>query len=514
MQARSSSSDPRTPCSKVSETVDESSFGRVPTLERRELFGSTDPVRPELDETLEQPSGDKTATLPPAAKPGARGELVSGMRLGHFRIERLLGAGGMGEVYLATDLALDRPVAVKVLPAGVASGTARDRMTREARAQARINHANVGHIYFIGEEDGRLYFAMEYVAGKTLAERLEAGPLPVQEALAVIRSAALGLREAQRSGFMHRDVKPSNLMVDGNGMLKVLDFGLAAATPERASDGPVAQTTLAGTPLYMAPEQARGEPIDLRADIYALGATLYHLVAGKPPFRAETVEELITLHASAARPALPRGGNARTQVAAIDDLIARMMAPTAADRFASYDDLLRAIEMVSAAHTRPAGLWVRAIAMSVDMIIVGLIEALTIDFITGGGDLGMMTLLLGMALLTGFTIGRWGTTPGKALFELEVVDVATAHRPRYRQAFARQLLMVGLPATVGVIANTSRHFHVPIPNWVISGFGVASLLLVVVNLLHAVLRVPGKRTFWDRRSQTQVRYRRTDGPPG
>src|SRR5262245_13029569 len=101
---------------------------------------------------------------------------------------------------------------------------------------------------------------MEYVTGKTLAERLADGPLPGHDALSVVRAAVLGLREAQRPGFTHRDVKPSNLMLDGHGMLKVVDFGLVAGAPERASDGPVAQTTLAGTPLYMAPEQARGEP--------------------------------------------------------------------------------------------------------------------------------------------------------------------------------------------------------------------------------------------------------------
>src|SRR5256885_13083185 len=150
---------------------------------------------------------------------------------------------------------------------------------------------------------------MMHNPGHTLAEKIGKVPMPVEDALAAVRAAALGLREAQRAGITHRDVKPSNLMIDGNGHVKVLDFGLAHGAPVRAEDGPVAQTTLAGTPLYMAPEQARGEPIDCRADIYALGATLYHLISGRPPFKADSVEQLITLHASAARPQLPRGGN-------------------------------------------------------------------------------------------------------------------------------------------------------------------------------------------------------------
>ncbi|HEX7681333.1 MAG TPA: serine/threonine-protein kinase, partial [Thermoanaerobaculia bacterium] len=335
-------------------------------------------MRPELDDTLAAPAVgrvrtapaavDKTATAPHAPSPSNEPGLTAGQQLGHFRIERPLGAGGMGEVYLATDLALERPVAIKVLPAGVARDPARrDRMVREARAQARITHPNVGHIYFIGEEAGRLYFAMEYVAGETLAARIATGPVAVDDALSIIRSAALGLREAQRHGITHRDIKPSNLMIDGHGMVKVLDFGLAAGTssvPGEVATGPVAQTSLGGTPLYMAPEQARGEPVDFRADVYALGATLFHLVSGRPPFEAETLDMLLTKHASAERPTVPRrSGQPRTTIAAVDALCSRMMAPAPADRFASYDELIRAIELASVDLARPAGMWARAMAI-------------------------------------------------------------------------------------------------------------------------------------------------------
>src|SRR5437763_1808220 len=173
-------------------------------------------MRPELDDTLAAPlvgsaPPGATATAPPGTPPaGPPGPgLAEGQQLGHFRIEKPLGAGGMGEVYLATDLALDRPVAIKVLPAALARDPARrDRMIREARAQARVSHPNVGHIYFIGEELGRLYFAMEFVAGETVADRIARGPLTAEDALAIVRPAALGLREAQRSGITHRDVKP------------------------------------------------------------------------------------------------------------------------------------------------------------------------------------------------------------------------------------------------------------------------------------------------------------------
>ncbi|MGE0401334.1 MAG: serine/threonine-protein kinase, partial [Kofleriaceae bacterium] len=164
-----------------------------------------------------------------APSPAATPRLGAGKQLGHFRIERLLGAGGMGEVYLATDLALDRPVAIKVLPEELAARTdRRERLVREARAQARVSHPHVAHIYFIGEDVGQLYFAMEYINGTTVADRIAKGPLPVDDAIAIIRAAITGLREANKHGVTHRDVKPSNLMIDANGIVKLVDFGLAA----------------------------------------------------------------------------------------------------------------------------------------------------------------------------------------------------------------------------------------------------------------------------------------------
>ena len=446
----------------------------------------------------------RTATLA-ASQPLVAGDaLPAGLRLGHFRIDKRLGAGGMGEVYLATDLALDRPVAIKVLPAGfTTSGDARDRLIREARAQARIQHPNVAHIYFIGEDAGRLYFAMELLTGQTLGERAAEGPLSVEEALATIRAAALGLREAQRSGFTHRDIKPSNLMADGHGVVKVLDFGLVAATPEAAS-GPVAQTSLAGTPLYMAPEQAKGLPIDLRADIYALGATLFHLVSGKPPFSAETVEDLVTLHASADRPIVPRKGPARPAIAApmaaaINRLIARMMAPDPADRFQSYDDLIRELELVSIQHTRPAGAWVRGIAAVIDIAIVSLLAVLAMLPFGGGGNLdGYKGNGLFFVYAT-VLLARFGTTPGKALLELEVVGIHDGKKPSLTRAFVREVTMFG---PTMVLAALGHYLAVDLDVFVLGVF-----VLTVASLFLAAWRVPGKRAPWDRVAGTQVRYR-------
>ncbi|MBL9020256.1 MAG: protein kinase [Myxococcales bacterium] len=469
-------------------------------------------MRPELDDTATAaPAAGGTA----AREPGA---IAIGMQLGHFRIERRLGAGGMGEVYLATDLALDRPVAIKVLPAQVAGDPGRrDRMVREARAQAKISHPNVGHIYFIGEHEQLLYFAMEYVAGETLADRVAKAPLSVDAALAVTRAAALGLREAHRSGFTHRDVKPSNLMIDGHGVVKVLDFGLAAGDPHAATDGPVAQTSMAGTPLYMAPEQARGEPIDFRADIYALGATLYHLVSGAPPYQADSVEGLLSLHATAARPALPtKKGRTRTESAAIDALCARMMAPAPADRFASYDELLRALELASATHTRPAGFWARAIAGGVDVLVAGTVvsAALLLGEVLTGYELdsNFVPIIALFAVYGLVCTARWGTTLGKALFELEVVEVATGVRPSWRVAVKRTALVFTVPLALGLFTLIARHVDLG-PKLVrdLTG-GLTGLWFPICGLVlvHAALRVPGKRAPWDRLAGTVVRYRRGD----
>jgi len=477
-------------------------------------------MRPELDDTLAVPLVDPghTATAPGKAQVAARAEheqdLVAGQQLGHFRIERLLGAGGMGEVYLATDLALERPVAIKVLPAGSGRDAShRDRLVREARSQARITHPNVGHIYFIGEEAGRLYFAMEYVAGETLSTRVAAGPLTVDDALAIIRSAALGLREAQRNGITHRDIKPSNLMIDGHGMVKLLDFGLAAGALGEVSHGPVAQTSLAGTPLYMAPEQARGEPVDFRVDIYALGATLFHLVSGKPPFEADTLEALLSKHSSAVRPAVPRrSGQPRTTIAAIDALVGRMMAPAPADRFASYDELIRAIELTSVDHMRPAGLWVRVMAGFADLMI-GLIPAvvlaLPIWLLASRRDFGaVMTPAFLVALVFYRTtfIARSGRTLGQWLFELEVVDVTTGGRPSLRHAAIR-VLVPTLALMAGSTIDSLLELNNDKLDKLLHNILTAIAFVPALALLWASLRSVAKLTVWDKLSRTMVRYR-------
>jgi hypothetical protein len=437
-------------------------------------------------------------------------ELRAGDLLAHFRIDRRLGVGGMGEVWLATDMALDRPVAIKVLPPEVArDASRRERLFREARAQARIHHPNVCHIYYVGEERGIVFFAMEHIAGESLAERVSKGPVPVDEAIEWVRMAALGLREAHRHGFTHRDVKPSNLMVDGHGQVKVVDFGLVTrgeTTDDR--DGraavDVTQTAMVGTPLYMAPEQGRGEVVDFRADIYALGATLHHLVAGRPPFEGQTAAEVMSQHAQRPRPALAVTTRNR-RVAPLDTVLQRMMAKDPAQRHSTYDALVTDLERISTARTRPAGIFARATAALVDLMLFGMAAALLtmVAHAVLPIDIEENVFLVGVWAAYAILIeARWGTTPGRALFEIELASTPTGGRPTLRQTALRWLVQGG-PLAAGALLGS---FGAGTVGTVIGGLGSA---YPAIALCYAAVREPDKRAIWDRVAGTQTRYRRT-----
>jgi serine/threonine-protein kinase len=260
-------------------------------------------------------------------------------RLGPYDIRREIGAGGMGVVYLGWDAQLCRQVAVKTLRPEMASDeSARRLFLREARAVAAISHPHVTQIYYIGEEDGAVFFAMEYLEGKSLREMLRDHGVPSPEgAVDLVRQAALGLKAAADRGIIHRDVKPSNLMLAGDGTLKVTDFGLAKQTV--ADTGLTASTVLIGTPDYLSPELASGEAADLRSDIYSLGATLYELLTGRPPFEGPTPLSVVMKHVRESVPP-PRG--LRSEVShPLSSFTVQMMAKRPGNRPQSYEVLLK-----------------------------------------------------------------------------------------------------------------------------------------------------------------------------
>ncbi len=301
-------------------------------------------------------SDDLSPTTPPSNIPG-------------YRVESILGVGGMGTVYLARQLSLDRPVALKVMskrwvhdPVFVA------RFTREAFAAALLNHPNVVQIYDIGEAGGARFFSMEYVPGQSLVDLVKAeGKLDPETAVGFLLQAARGLKHAHDRGMIHRDVKPDNLLLDEQGMVKVADLGLVktqdlAREQDRLSDPAesghglnslpmnMTGTRMAlGTPAYMAPEQCRDAAmVDHRADIYSLGCTLYVLVTGKQPFDGNTAIELMTKHAY--EPIVPPDMIASRVPKELSAVIQKMMAKNADDRFPSMGEVIRTLEQWLGVH--------------------------------------------------------------------------------------------------------------------------------------------------------------------
>ncbi len=229
-------------------------------------------------------------------------------KIGHYQVQGLLGKGAMGEVYDGRDPNLNRRVALKVLGRKhQESSEFKERFLREGRSLASMNHANVVQVYFIGEFDGRPFMAMEYLDGDDIGGLIKKkGPLNPGDAAEVVRQSSVGLLEAKRSGVVHRDVKPSNLVVTKDGAVKVTDFGLAKALQEDLSI--TATGVFVGTPDYLAPEQAMGEEVDSSADVYALGCSLYHMCTGNPPFRKGGSDDhytaVVRRHLKAERPVL------------------------------------------------------------------------------------------------------------------------------------------------------------------------------------------------------------------
>src|SRR5262245_5955414 len=230
--------------------------------------------------------------------------LTPGTRLGSYEILSLIGAGGMGEVYRAQDSRLKRAVAVKIVPEAMSGEPERIfRFEREAELLASLNHPNIATVHDFEEADGRRFLVMELVEGETLAERLKRGPLPIDAALEIAKQITEALEAAHQKGIIHRDLKPANIKILPDGKVKVLDFGLAKIYENETSslDNSNSPTLLSsigngiilGTAAYMSPEQARGNPVDKRTDIWALGCVIYEMLSGKQAFAGDNVSDTI-----------------------------------------------------------------------------------------------------------------------------------------------------------------------------------------------------------------------------
>lgn len=388
-------------------------------------------------ETLTQAGEDDDALTVTAHGGAAQGrgdapQLAEGATWGSYRIGRLLGRGGMGEVHEAEHVETGRRLALKVLRGRLQDADERARFLREGQLAASVSHPHTVYIFGSEEISGVPVISMELLPGGTLKDRVAAGgPLPVAEAVAAVLDIIGGLDAAQAAGILHRDIKPSNCFVDTDGSVKVGDFGLSISTLARDVHQQLAG--FEGTPQYAAPEQLRGEPLDVRADIYAVGATLHYLLTGQPPFEARDLRELAARVTSETarsprllRPDIPAG---------LATVILRCLSKTPAERPPSYTALADLLRPYSAISETPAAPRLRMLAGLVDILILSAPYAIwnaahadiTINGETVSSPANSWTWLLNVVYF--FVLeARWGASLGKRLFGLRLSSAG--NRPR------------------------------------------------------------------------------------
>jgi serine/threonine protein kinase/Flp pilus assembly protein TadD len=299
-----------------------------------------------------------------AARLLARDEAASlaGKTLSHYRIESLLGAGGMGEVYLAHDLKLDRKVALKLLPAFLTNNADQlRRFEQEARAASSLNHPNILTIYEIGQVDGHHYTATEYIDGFTLRQHLSGERLQLGEALDIVFQVASALAAAHTAGIVHRDVKPENIMLRRDGFVKVLDFGLAKLTMPHESDNTSSPNKslintnpgmVMGTAPYLSPEQARAQEVDPRTDIWSLGVVLYEMITGQAPFAGETPSHIIVSIIETEPPPL---SDVREVPAELEEIVRRTLRKNPTERYQTAAALVFELKKLKQQFVNAAG---------------------------------------------------------------------------------------------------------------------------------------------------------------
>jgi len=358
--------------------------------------------------------------------------LASGTRLGPYEILSPLGAGGMGEVYLARDTRLGRDVAIKVLPALLAGDPARrERFEREARAVSALNHPHICTLHDIGNQDGVDFLVLEHLEGETVAERLKRGPIPIEQVLRYAAQIADALDKAHRKGVIHRDLKPGNVMLTKTGA-KLLDFGLAKLSAGAASDPDglsalpteqrslTAQGSLLGTFQYMAPEQLEGKPVDVRTDLFAFGALIYEMASGRRAFEGGSQASLIA--AILEREPPPLSTLQPLSPVGLDRLIRTCLAKDPDDRWQSAGDLRRQLEALVEAGSSPSSPATQPVAAS---------RALPRGFawaVLGVGGLLALALITQLGPATAPPVRRLQveiTVPEGGRFRLEGSDIAS-----------------------------------------------------------------------------------------
>ncbi len=439
-----------------------------------------------------QPDSSDYPTI--TAIDGASAGEIAGVRLrngqifGTYRIERLLGRGGMGEVYEAEQLEHGRRLALKVVSGRLADPADRSRFLREGQLAASVNHPNSVYIFGAEEIEGSPVISMELLAGGTLKDRVEGeGPFPPAEAVDAILQVISGLDAAHQAGVLHRDVKPSNCFVDAEGTVKIGDFGLSISTLARRPGAFTESGVLRGTPQFAAPEQLKGEPLDVRADIYSVGATFHYLLTGRAPFEADTLTSLIARvlseaapSARASRPCVPAG---------LDRILRRCLAKEPAHRPPDYATLYRELRTFSTGTPAPAPLNLRFTAGAIDHVVL--------FPLTGAVALGAHRMSLEaqgagfLASVVYFSIleGLWGASLGKRLCGLRVARTAAPGPVDSGRAITRAVIYTAASHASAVVLLLLDRAEPPGP---LAGAQLAGWLLSY--LLLAVFFSPARRS--------------------
>ena len=419
-------------------------------------------------ETLVSGSTDDLATMTSGVtnRTSDGPALQPDMVWGPYRIGRLLGRGGMGEVYEAEHLPSGRRIALKVLRSRLQSHDERARFLREGQLAASVSHPHTVYIFGSEEIDGTPVISMELLAGGTLKDRVvSGGPMRPEDAVAAVVDLIGGLDAAAAAGILHRDIKPSNCFVDRDGVVKIGDFGLSISTLARDVHQRLESSGFEGTPQFAPPEQLHGQPLDVRADIYAVGATLYYLLTGRPPFDAPDLQRLVnkvTSETAAAPRELRRDIPAR-----LSAVVMQCLAKSPADRPVSYTELAESLRPFLTRDDRPARLGTRTLAAVLDnWIIVGLPVAVATTLIADplSSAPERTAAISTWAWVANFVYyltfeGLSGASPGKRLFGMRVVSsegsAASWGQIAIRTAvFYVPSVLMALATTSGVLGNS------------------------------------------------------------
>ena len=467
------------------------------TLEARGGFNSPTHLTPR--EPNGPPVPDRTSDVLPA-----------GSRLGHFEIVAVIGRGGVGMVYKALDTSLNRYVALKVIRTHANPNKRQefvDRLFEEARAQARINHSNVVHVYYVGREGQIPYLAMELVNGPTLSRQIHAGALPFDRVIHYSIQVTEALEHAARFDIVHGDVKPSNMLVSGDERLKLSDFGQAS----RVSDSAGKQGVIAGTPNYIPPESDYGKTLGIMGDMYMLGVSFFEMTFGRLPYTFKGADFRAKLQTHRDAPVefpdpWPVDVPERWR-----SVLERLLAKKPDQRYPDYLSLLADLHRLKPSALPSASRLARGVAWLIDLTLIGLLQALIWIVLLSthsglrhlGDDAMIYAILAGnffAPLLASLLQSAWGTSVGKHLLNLRLVDRHGQPLRRWRLGLRMAAQM--LPLWVFGIVQVLEHFW---PDYLDPWVQVAAIWLIASDILVALVN-PRGRSLHDLFFATRVVY--------